>query len=331
LRQERPGAYYQAMPPSPPSGSAARAGYWSALAVAGTGAIGGLMNPLAGGLVMLVFLCVAFGIRHQAAWSAIAGVCFVLAPVPFAAIHVSSAQTVSFIAAAVVEVALSFFLAQAAIELWHDPANRRPLPWVAVAVVSVLFWMVFEPFAVNGGSMQNTILLGDQVLVETASWRLGRAPDLGQIVVVQYPLDHKQRFIKRVVAGPGDRIHIRDKRLYRNGEAVEEPFVIHTSPTTDAFRDNFPAPSTIQLAAAAEDMLQYHVHDGDVLLPDGKYFVLGDNRDDSLDSRHWGFITAKDVVGSPLLVYGSYDPAGRSAIGNTVRNLRWNRLGKLLR
>src|SRR3954465_9914108 len=99
------------MPPSPPSGSAARAGYWSALAVAGTGVVGGLVNPLAGGLVALVFLCVTLGIRHQHAWSAIAGVCFLLAPVPFAAIHVSSAQTVGFIGAALVEVALSFFLA----------------------------------------------------------------------------------------------------------------------------------------------------------------------------------------------------------------------------
>jgi signal peptidase I len=319
------------MPPPPPSGSAARAGYWAALAVAGTGLLGGLANPLAGGLVMLVFLCVALGIRRQHAWSAIAGVCFVLAPVPFAAIHVSSAQTVGFIGAAVVEVALSFFLAQAAIELWHDPANRRPLPWVIFAVASVLFWMVFEPFAINGGSMQKTILVEDQILVETASWRLGRTPELGQLVVVQYPLDHKQRFIKRVVAGPGDRVHFRDKRLYRNGEPVEEPYAIHSSPAIEVFRDNFPAPATIQLASAAEDMLRYHVSNGDVLLPDGKYFVLGDNRDDSLDSRYWGFITAKDVVGSPLLVYGSYDPATRPAIGNTVRNLRWNRLGKFLR
>jgi signal peptidase I len=301
------------------------------LAVAGTGVLGGLVNPLAGGLVMVLFLCVALGIRRQHAWSAIAGVCFLLAPVPFAAIHVSSGETVGFIGAALVEVALSFFLAQAAIELWHDPPNRGPLPWAVFAAVSVLFWMVFEPFAINGGSMQKTILQGDQILVETATWKLGRDPDLGQLVVVQYPLDHKQRFIKRVVAGPGDRVRIRDKRLYRNGEAVEEPYVIHSSPTLDAFRDNFPAPSAIQLASAAEDMLKYHVRDGDVLLPDGKYFVLGDNRDDSLDSRYWGFVTAKDIVGSPLLVYSSYDPASRPAIGNTVRNIRWNRVGKLLR
>jgi len=299
--------------------------------VAGAGAAGGLVSPLAGGLMALVFLSVALGIRHQRAWSAIAGVCFLLAPVPIAATHVSSELTAAFVGAALVEVALSFFLAQAAIELWHDPANRGPLPWVAVAAVSVVFWMVFEPFAINGGSMLRTILPGDQVLVETATWRLGRAPDLGQLVVVQYPADHKQRFIKRVVAGPGDRVHIRDKRLYRNGEAVEEPYVIHSSPSIDAFRDNFPAHATIQLASAAEDMLRYHVQEGDVLVPDGKYFVLGDNRDESLDSRHWGFITMKDIVGSPLLVYGSYDPASRPAIGNTVKNIRWNRLGRLLR
>jgi signal peptidase I len=319
------------MPPTPPPGSAARTGYWAALAAAGAGAIGALVNPLAGGLVLALFLSVAFGIRRQGAWPAITGVCFLLAPIPIAATHVPAGQTVGFTAACLFQIALSFFLAQAAIELWHDPANRHPLPWAPLAAVFVVFWMVFQPFAVSSASMENTLLIGDQILVDTATWRLGRTPELGQIVVVQSPLDRKQRFIKRVVAGPGDRIRIRDRQLYRNGDPVEEPYAIHRDTAPDPYRDNFPSPSPIQLAVAAEDMLRYHVHDGELLVPDGKYFVLGDNRDDSVDSRYFGLITASEVAGSPLLVYGSYDPARRAAFGDSVRNLRWNRLGKLLR
>lgn len=323
-------AYYQAMPPTPPQGSAARAGYWAALAVAAIGLLASGLNPLAGGFVLLLFLGIAFSMRQQRAWAAIAGVCFLLAPLPIAATHVPSAQTAAFAGACLVEILLSFFLAQAAIELWHDPANRGPLPWAPLAAVFVVFWIVFQPFAITGGSMQNTIIPGDQLLVETATWRLGRTPDLGQIVVVQYPLDRKQRFVKRVVAGPGDRIHIRDRQLFRNGEPVPEPYAVYTA-SPDTLRDNFPSSSPIQLASAAEDMLRYHVRDGDVLVAEGKYFVLGDNRDDSLDSRHWGFLSANDIAGSPVLIYGSYDPRKRAALGDSIRNLRWDRMGKLVR
>lgn len=318
------------MPPPPPQGSAARAGYWAALALAAVSAIGAYFSPLAGGLVALLFLAVAVEIRRGRAWAAIAGVCFLLGPVPIAATRVPAAQVPAFIGGCAIELALSFFLAQAAIELWHDPPNRRPLPWAPLGGVFVLFWIVFEPFAITGGSMEKTILPGDQILVESATWKLGRTADLGEIVVVRSPTDGKQRFVKRVVAGPGDRIRIRDRRLYRNGEPVEEPYAIYNG-TAGRARDNFPAPSDIQLASAAEDMLRYHVHGGEVLLPEGKYFVLGDNRDDSIDSREWGFLSAKDIVGSPLLVYGSYDPNRRPPLGNSAANLRWNRLGKLLR
>jgi signal peptidase I len=318
------------MPPTLPQGSAARAGYWAALAIAVAGVLVALLSPLAGGCVVLLFVAVAFGIRRQSVWAAITGVCFLLAPLPIAATHVPPGQTAVFATISLMEIVLSFFLAQAAIEMWHDPANRGLFPWAPLAAVFVVFWIVFQPFAITGASMENTILPGDQILVETATWRLGRAPDVGQIVVVQYPLDRKQRFVKRVVAGPGDRIRIRDRQLIRNGDPVSEPYEIYTS-SPDTFRDNFPSPSPIQLARSAEDMLRYHVREGDVLVPEGKYFVLGDNRDDSLDSRHWGFLTANEIAGAPLLIYGSYDPKGRGPLGDSIRNVRWDRLGKLLR
>lgn len=319
------------MPPTPPRGSAARAGYWSAVLCGSAGLIAGLISPLAGGTIAVLFFAVALGIRIQRAWAAIAGVFFLLAPIPMAAIRVSSSQTAAFAIASVVELIPAFLLAQAAIELWHAPENRGALPWAPLAAAFVLSWMVFEPFAITGASMENTILRGDEVLVETATWRLGRTPELGTIVMVRPPEDRNQRFLKRVVAGPGDRLQIRNRQLYRNGELVEEPYAIHRSGAPDAFRDNFPSQSPIQLASAAEDMLRYHVQNGEVLVPEGKYFVLGDNRDDSVDSRYWGFVSARDILGRPMLVYASYAPEGRAAIGNSVRNIRWNRLANVPR
>jgi signal peptidase I len=306
-------------------------GYWAALGCCGAALVTGAINPLAGGILAVLFLGVAVEIRRQRAWAAIAGVCFLLAPIPMLAIRVSSSQTPGFAVVGVVELALSFFLAQTAIELWHAPENRGPLPWAPLAALFVLVWMVFEPSAISGGSMENTILRGDQVLVETATWRLGRTPDLGEIVLVPSPGDHRQRFVKRVVAGPGDRLRIQDKKLYRNGDAVDEPYAVYAGSAGNAFGDNFPSRSPIQLASAAEDMLRYHVRDGEVVVPEGKYFVLGDNRDDSLDSRHWGFVSGNDILGSPMIVYASYDANRRTALGNSVRNIRWSRIGRLLR
>jgi signal peptidase I len=100
-------------------------------------------------------------------------------------------------------------------------------------------------------------------------------------VVIRYPPDRRQLFIKRIVAGPGDRIRIRDKRLLRNGEPVAEPYAVHATAGIDAFRDNFPAAPTVRIASQARDMLQYHVEGGELLIR-RKVLRPGDNRDDSL-------------------------------------------------
>ena len=107
----------------------------------------------------------------------------------------------------------------------------------------------------------------------------------GDIVAFLYPKDTHQTFVKRVIGLPGDRIRMVDKQVIRNGRALVEPYTQHIDPGIDPSRDSFP----------------------ELTVPPDKLFVLGDNRDNSLDSRYWGFVPRENVVGKPLFVYWSYD------------------------
>jgi signal peptidase I len=110
--------------------------------------------------------------------------------------------------------------------------------------------------------------------------------------------------VKRVIGLPGDRIRLMDKQLIRNGQTLEEPYVRHISPAIDDYRDNFPT-------SAALEKFARHVEGGEVVVPPASLFVLGDNRDNSLDSRYWGFVPSSYVVGKPLVIYWSFDaPTG---------------------
>jgi signal peptidase I len=307
-------------------GSATRRGFWAAIIHGALALVAALASPLVGIVIAVMFFGFAWGIRVGRAWAAIAAVCFLLAPLPFAAARMPSGNAAGFAVMAAIELVFGFFLARAAIELWRNRGNRAVWPWAPAAAAFVVFWMAFHPFAIASGSMANTIRVGDQILVETVSWQLGRTPAIGDLVAIHYPLDRQQQFIKRVVAGPGDRIRIRDKKLYRNGQEAVEPYAIHSTSFVDPYRDNFPSVSpSIQLPDRAQEMLR-DVQNGELVVPAGQYFLLGDNRDDSLDSRYWGFISASDITGSPVLIYGSHEPSGMS-----LRTTRWNRLGKLLR
>ena len=105
----------------------------------------------------------------------------------------------------------------------------------------------------------------------------------GDVVVFRYPLNHRQTFIKRVIGLPGDRIHIENKQVFRNGEPLTEPYVTHVASmdSRDAMRDNFP----------------------ETVVPANSLFVLGDNRDNSLDSRYFGFVSRDDILARPWVIY----------------------------
>jgi len=178
--------------------------------------------------------------------------------------------------------------------------------------------------------MEDTLLIGDRILVQR--WpRPNVARDM--VVVFVYPIDRRQVFVKRVIGIPGDHIRISSKTVYRNGTPLDEPYAEHRTNYVDSYRDQFPSKPPPQVARTVADMLNNHVLNGEVVVPERSYFVLGDNRDNSLDSRYWGFITADDVIGRPILVYDSRAPSGGEQLVRPPKwsyRVRWNRLLKTL-
>jgi len=146
-------------------------------------------------------------------------------------------------------------------------------------------------------------------------------------------------FIKRVVGVGGDRVRLNNKTLVVNGVSVKEPYAIHTSNFIDTFRDNFPQePRPPLMREGWEDWLKQNVVNDEVVVPQGKYFVLGDNRDNSLDSRYWGFLERKDLLGKPVMIYlsanlppqDSNNPALPEPVLLHPDRIRWSRLFHLL-
>ncbi|WP_180539160.1 signal peptidase I [Nevskia soli] len=176
---------------------------------------------------------------------------------------------------------------------------------------------IAQPFVIPSASMESTLMTGDHVIVD----KLAYAPPghltghllpyepvrRGDIIVFRYPVDPKQNFVKRVVGIPGDRIHFENRKLFRNGQAVTESYTQSIFPP-DTYRDNFPSgePPREQMFGPALRMLACCVQGGELVVPEGQYFAMGDNRDNSSDSRYWGFVPAENIIGKPVLVWWSY-------------------------
>jgi len=176
---------------------------------------------------------------------------------------------------------------------------------------------IAQPFVIPTSSMEDNLLVGDHLIVD----RMAYAPSgrltghllpyhpvkRGDIIVFRYPVNIKEDYVKRVIGVPGDRIHLMDKQVYLNGKKLDEPYKIHKTTFVNMYRDNFPGAPDVNLPPSAVDMLEHHVVNGEVVVPPGHYFAMGDNRDNSLDSRYWGFVPQENIKGKPLLVYWSYD------------------------
>jgi signal peptidase I len=188
------------------------------------------------------------------------------------------------------------------------------LATVVIAVFVITF--VVQAFQIPSESMENTLLIGDYLLVD--KFRYGgsslwdhimpyRAIHRGDIVVFRYPVNPTQHFVKRVVGVPGDHVRLVDRRVFVNGVAMDEPYVRYSSRVHDVFRDEFPRTNipVPGLEGAWWLQMQKLVEDGQLIIPEDSYFVLGDNRDESLDSRYWGFVPRENVIGRPLLIYWS--------------------------
>ena len=198
---------------------------------------------------------------------------------------------------------------------------------MAGTVVIALFVITFlaQAFQIPSESMENTLLIGDYLLVdklqfsEPGPWgavlpyaQVRR----GDLIVFRYPVNPEQHFVKRVVGIPGDRVRLINKRVRVNGIFLREKYAINNRRDYDTYRDQFPVRglASLNVESAWWSQMKDLVEGGELVVPPGQYFVLGDNRDHSLDSRYWGFVPRQNIIGRPLLIYWSVaEPRGRPA------------------
>jgi signal peptidase I len=184
---------------------------------------------------------------------------------------------------------------------------------VVIAIFVITF--VVQAFQIPSPSMENTLLVGDYLLVNKLCYGAGgignyvmpyRQIQRGDIVVFHYPVTPAQHFVKRVIGVPGDRVRLVNKQVFVNGVPLKEPYAHFTRPSNDLFRDDFPRLDAVPGETPEWWLtLRKLVEDGQLIVPEGHYFVMGDNRDDSYDSRYWGFVPAANIIGRPLLIYWS--------------------------
>ena len=229
------------------------------------------------------------------------------------------------------------------------------LTTIVIAVFVITF--VIQAFQIPTESMEDTLLVGDYLLVDKLHFggRLG-APFIpysaihhGDIVVFHYPVEPEKHFVKRVIGIPGDRVRLIDQQVYVNGAPINEPYAVHKIGDHQVFRDEFPRLNIPVAGLEGKWWLQMQklVEDGQLIVPEKSYFVMGDNRDDSSDSRYWGFVPQENIIGRPLIIYWSlrkidsdmpHSPTVGDkifhfayAITHIVQITRWNRTLRVVR
>jgi signal peptidase I len=192
---------------------------------------------------------------------------------------------------------------------------------VVVALFIITFTM--QPFRIPSASMEPTLLVGDFLLVnkqvgpEVAPHIFPPTSEIhrGDVVVFHFPVDASLHLVKRVIGLPGDRLRLRDGRVFINGSAIAEPYAVFRPSMPDTYRDDFPRLVSADPGVDSRWWIQMRsvVSDGELTVPPDNYFVLGDNRNDSEDSRYWGFVPRAAIVGKPILVYFSLNGDGTAA------------------
>ena len=312
-----------------------------AFLLAALGLLSAIQHPILA-LFSLVPLFAAIGILRRQVWSAYGFALFEISqlitlPLVLARGGSLPRSQVIFTVVLAVSVALLFFLAGRSLSSARATGDS-PFPWLVICCLFTLPLFFFEPFIIPTGSMEDTLLIGDRIL--TRVWP-HVTPLQGAIVVFRFPMDRKQTSVKRVIGLPGDRIRITSQVVFRNGVALKEPYAVHKFNIPDSYGSNFPdanapLPRALDpaLARALADLLQHHVKNSEVIVPPEMYFVLGDNRDDSLDSRFWGFLRRSDIIGQPVLIYDSEEPLNErppvTATPLAHHRIRWSRLFRFL-
>lgn len=213
----------------------------------------------------------------------------------------------------------------------------------AIAIVLFLVVRAFlvEAFKIPSGSMERTLLVGDFLLVNKLVYGaevpfMGkhlpalRRPGRGDVIVFQWPADPSKNFVKRLVGVAGDTLEMRLGVLYRNGLAQPERYATRSAGESDPPADDQFVWQRDHLVRTAEARVGYHPSRnnwGPLVVPRAHYFVLGDNRDNSLDSRYWGFVPDSMVRGQPMFIYYSYAPDTAHSF-DWLTNIRWTRLGE---
>jgi signal peptidase I len=243
----------------------------------------------------------------------------------------------------------------------RSPSNALvQVQFAMLALTIALFIITFivQAFRIPSGSMENTLLVGDYLLVDKTRFGPGglwhsilpyRNIRRGDIIVFRYPVDPTQHFVKRVIGLPGERIRFWHSRVYVNERPLQESYVVFKEHFPDDFRDNFPHGSWFNenISVQWASRLRSLVKDGELTVPPGQYFVLGDNRDQSLDSRYWGFVPRENIIGRPMVIYFSIVEAAdddgpvtrraaddklftlRDRISHVLGDLRWRRILRL--
>jgi signal peptidase I len=223
---------------------------------------------------------------------------------------------------------------------------------VVIAVFVITF--ILQAFQIPSESMEKTLLVGDYLLVDKAhygnggiwGWLMPYRPIRRQdIIVFRYPVNPKQHFVKRVIAIPGDRVRLINKHVYVNGVRQDDAYATFTAGWPNAYRDNFPlvhfeGDRNSETGKWFREVEKLTDND-QLIVPQDCYFVLGDNRDDSYDSRYWGFVPRENIEGRPLVIYWSMDrpeqgmsaaaPSGKLAnltfdVSHLLSSLRWHRM-----
>lgn len=223
---------------------------------------------------------------------------------------------------------------------------------IVIAVFVITF--VLQAFQIPSESMEKTLLVGDYLLVDKShyghsyfwNWLMPYRPIRHRdIIVFRYPVNPQQHFVKRVIAIPGDHVRLLDKHVYVNGVRQDDAYATFNPGWPNPYRDNFPAvhfqgdsnSDTGKWFREVDKLTE----DDQLIVPEDCYFVLGDNRDDSYDSRYWGFVPRENIEGRPLVIYWSMDrpdpamspapPSGKLAnltlnVTQLFESLRWRRM-----
>jgi signal peptidase I len=220
------------------------------------------------------------------------------------------------------------------------PVENRRWAWewtrsliIALGLFLIIRTFLVEAYRIPTGSMESTLQVGDFLLVNKAVYGarvpFARArspaivePERGDIVVFLPPHEPARNYVKRIIGVPGDTLEMHDKLLFLNGRAWTENYARFTDPV-----DVYSSGMFWQCEhAPAGSCRPTRDNWGPIVVPDGRYFMMGDNRDDSEDSRYWGFVERDAIRGRPLVVYYSFDPVSGRAVP-WLSSVRWSRIG----